>query len=122
MEADALNDEGVDLMDQEDYEEAAEKFRQAIAVKNDDGTFHYNLAVCWENLGRKKDAFREYELAVRLDPGNASAHSSLAAFYMGQGNLDGAIGECHTVIALAPDSDEADQAREMLVEMEKSRG
>lgn len=121
MDADALNDEGVDLMDQEEYEEAIEKLKQALAIKGDDGMIHYNLAVCYENLGAPKDALREYQAAARLDPGNASTHASMATIFAGRKDFDNAIKELHTVIALAPDSDEADEAKEALLEIEKDR-
>jgi tetratricopeptide (TPR) repeat protein len=57
--------------------------RQAEAVTHlsavlKPGEVHYNLASLYEQLGRKDEARKEYETALRLDPGMWEAESRLS--------------------------------------------
>jgi tetratricopeptide (TPR) repeat protein len=47
---------------------AEKHFRRAIKLKSDEGTFHMRLAATLEAAGRKQEAKRSYEEAIRLMP------------------------------------------------------
>lgn len=113
-EAIACNDRGVELLEEEDYEEAIEAFQRAIALAPEESLYHYNLGVAYEGLGRDGEAFESYQRAIKLDAHNASAYLALGHLYHARGQRAEAEKCWHAVIGLAPDSDEAAEAKELL--------
>lgn len=115
--ADQHNERGVDFLEEEDYERAAEEFQQAIELRRDDPIYYYNLGLAWENLGNDREAIHAYETAVRLDPGAAETHAALAGLYATKGRQSDAKKCWQAVIALAPDSDLAEEAKSALAQL-----
>jgi tetratricopeptide (TPR) repeat protein len=113
-EAIAYNDRGVELLEEENFEEAIEAFQQAIQLSPDESLYHYNLGVAYEGLNMDSEAFDAYQRAIRLDAQNASAYLALGHLYHAGGQREEAEKCWHAVIGLAPDSDEADEAKEAL--------
>jgi len=62
---------GVTAADEERWEEAVQYWKKALAQDPDSAAAHNNLAVACEKRGALEEAGREYEAALRLDPGNA---------------------------------------------------
>ena len=63
------------------------------------------------------EAIKSFEKAVVLDPDYAPAWSGLAHLRGTSGNRDGAIDAYRRVIAIRPDSSEANMAREALTDL-----
>lgn len=57
--------------------DAERVYREALTL-TDDAVVHFNLGVLHEDMGRKADAVRDYELALAADAGLADAHYNLA--------------------------------------------
>jgi tetratricopeptide (TPR) repeat protein len=59
---------GIVLLRQGNTSAAEQLFNQAIAKNPSDPVAHYNLGVVYQGLGDRKDALRQYRLAVNDDP------------------------------------------------------
>jgi tetratricopeptide (TPR) repeat protein len=58
----------------EDYTQAAEAYKKAIAIKGSEAAYHNNLAQAYGKLGKSDDAMAEYSAAAQLDPANAGLY------------------------------------------------
>ena len=59
-----------DAVNKQDFETAAQDYRDYLAKKPDDAFVHYNLGYTYTALERADDAKAEYEKAIALDPAN----------------------------------------------------
>jgi protein O-GlcNAc transferase len=57
-------------VDKQDYETAAQDYRDYLAKKPDDAIVHYDLGYVYSAMQRPEDAEIEYEEAIALDPTN----------------------------------------------------
>ena len=57
--------------------DAERVYREALSL-TDDAVVHFNLGVLHEDMGRKADAVRDYEMALAADAQLADAHYNLA--------------------------------------------
>jgi len=62
------------------WREAEYRLRQALRENPDDARLHNNLAVALEALGELDEAHAEYQMAVKLDPGNDTYRRNLRDF------------------------------------------
>jgi tetratricopeptide (TPR) repeat protein len=91
------------------FAEAAEGFRQALAMDPGDVKSWLNLGHAEERLGDDAAAEREYRRALALDAGNARAHLSLGTLLASRsaggagGARDEGIAELQAAIRLNPD-------------------
>lgn len=74
---DALHRLGQIAFQQEKYGLAASYFEQAVKVSPDRPTFHYNLALAYEELGQLAKAEASIKKAIRLDSGDRQARDVL---------------------------------------------
>jgi tetratricopeptide (TPR) repeat protein len=58
------------------WDEAIFRWKKAAEADPSSAAAHNNLAVAYEKKGRPADALREYEEALKLDPGNAYVKSN----------------------------------------------
>lgn len=56
-------------------------FRQALKIDQAVGSYHSNLGISLQNLGRIQDAQREFEAALKLDPNHAEAMYCLGRIF-----------------------------------------
>jgi tetratricopeptide (TPR) repeat protein len=66
-------------------------FRQAVSVCPDDALSRYNLARALEVGGKRGEAVRHYEAALRLRPGFREAHYRIGLALLDAGDLAGAV-------------------------------
>jgi len=79
-EARALNDllsAAQAALDKQDFETAAQSYRDYLAKKPDDAIVHYDLGYVYSALNRPADAKEEYQRATELDPKMAPAFLNL---------------------------------------------
>ena len=79
-EARALNDllnAAQAAVDKQDFETAAQNYRDYLAKKPDDAIVHYDLGYVYSALNRPGDAKDEYQHATELDPKMAPAFLNL---------------------------------------------
>ncbi|HYC43339.1 MAG TPA: tetratricopeptide repeat protein [Noviherbaspirillum sp.] len=71
--------------------EASLVLEEGIAVCPGSGLMHFNQAIAYEDLGRRPEAIKSYESALRLDPDLADAHFNLARLHEELGQTRSAI-------------------------------
>lgn len=67
------------------WQEALFRLQKARAAGGETAALHNNLAVVLEALGRPDEARREYDLALKLDPGNPRIQGNLDKFKRNEG-------------------------------------
>ncbi len=79
-DAKALNDlltAAQAALDKQDFEGAAQNYRDYLAKKPNDAIVHYDLGYIYSALNRPDDAKSEYQRAIELDPKMAAAYLNL---------------------------------------------
>ena len=84
------NNEGVALLAEGKFEEAAGFFRQALADQPDHGTLMVNLGIALRFAGERREATDLFERALALPNGRRAAAHQLAQLQMEDGDLAGA--------------------------------
>jgi tetratricopeptide (TPR) repeat protein len=86
----------------EDYAQAVEAYKKAIAIKSD-AAYHNNLGQAYAKLGKTDDALSEYNAAATLDPANAGLYYyNLGAILTNAGKVDDANVAFDKAIAADP--------------------
>ena len=62
---------GVAAARADSWDEAVRQWKKALDLGPDSAAAHNNLAIAYEKQGAFEEARKEYEAALRLDPGNA---------------------------------------------------
>jgi Flp pilus assembly protein TadD len=90
-----------------EYEEAIERFRQAVRTKPDFVDAWFNLGVVSSMASRVGDAVSAYRRAIELNPQAAKAHNNLAILFQANGRLEEAAAGYETALRHEPDYVEA---------------
>lgn len=117
--AEEHNQRGQQLFEQELFDEAIAEFEQAVRMEPLNGSYHCNLAVACDEAERDDDALPEYERALELDPNDLTALLSLGYLYSEQDDADKARETWSKILVIAPDSPEAQEARDNLKAQEQ---
>jgi type IV pilus assembly protein PilF len=81
---------GQEYMQREQYEIALEKLKKAVAHDISYAPAHTVLAVLYETIGELEQAEKEYEAAVKYDPGDGDINNNYGAFLCRTGKGKGA--------------------------------
>jgi tetratricopeptide (TPR) repeat protein len=90
------------------YEKSIELLQQSLQLaerlKNIrlQSLVHYSSGAVYQRLNRYHTAIFEYQLAIALDPSNASSYNGLGRVYRALGRYDEAIAACQQAIELDP--------------------
>jgi tetratricopeptide (TPR) repeat protein len=95
-------EDGVHLYQCGDYRHARETFEAALALDPGDATLQYNLAQCWERLGRDDKAESLYRDCVERCPNHADCRHALTVLMVRQGRRDEAVRMVQDWMARAP--------------------
>jgi Flp pilus assembly protein TadD len=71
---------GVAAARADSWDEAVRYWKEALALGPDSAAAHNNLAVAYEKQGALEEARKEYEAALRLDPGNTVIKDNFEKF------------------------------------------
>ncbi len=114
--ADSLHALGGALAKEGKFAEAEPLLRRAIEVNPRFAQAHLNLGLLLsQKFGvRNEEAFRETELAVRLDPSDPRAHVNLATFLAIRGAHDAALSHLKTAIQIDPTLPQAQMLQRQL--------
>lgn len=118
-EAEALNQRGIEAYEREQFDQAIDLFRRALALDPRNATFHCNLAVACGEKGLDYEAFTEYQQTLTLDPSNVTALVNLGYLYSEKERYEEARDCWERAIRVAPDSPEAAEARASLENLEQ---
>lgn len=78
-------------LEQQDYQEAAAAFRDAIRISPDRADLHVSLGEALYHLGAYDEAVKSYDNAIRLEPEAVRTHVLMAKAYVGSGSEGMAI-------------------------------
>lgn len=88
------------------YSAALEQYRKAENMKTASDQIHFQMGSVLYGMGRKKEAEAEYQMALRLSPGNAMALNNLAYLYAEDNkSLSQALLYATRAFVLAPKND-----------------
>ncbi|HBY56741.1 MAG TPA: hypothetical protein DEG96_02590 [Candidatus Atribacteria bacterium] len=93
------------------------KLRQAISYQKNEKSMvplYTDLGNNYMRVGRYKPAEIAFQNALKINPKYVNAHYGLAVAYLQQNKLDEAQDELQKVIEIAPDSQEAKYARDII--------
>ena len=96
-----------DLLREGRDQDAVAAYRQALAITPDDPKLRYNFAVALSKSGDRSASQLELQVAIKLDPKFAQAHSQLGSSYMEDGRLQDAVREFRAARENDPQSAEA---------------
>ena len=99
------------------FDEAVIKLKQAISYQKNKKSMvplYGELGNTYLHLNRYKTAEIAYKNALKINPNYVNAHHGLAVVYLQQNRLEEALEELQKVVELAPDSEEAKYAREII--------
>ena len=82
-------------------------FRHTLAVTRNNQLAHNNLGLAVERKGQTDEAIRQFQGAIRLDPGVAEAHNNLGTALGDKSQMDEAIHQFREAIRLNPGLAEA---------------
>ena len=105
-------------------DEAAIKLKQAITYQKDEKSMvplYSELGNTYLQLKRYKPAEIVLKDALKIDPNFINAHYGLAGAYLNQNKIEEALVELQKVIELAPDSLEAQYARNIIQNIEQEK-
>ncbi len=114
-----LNAAGARAYEAGNYQEAIRLFRQATEAEPENARYFTNLGVAYGEEGDYKRALAAYRRATELDPRELPAYLNMGYLYNEQERTPEAREMWEQVIALAPDSDEAAEARTNLENLEE---
>ncbi|NJK48954.1 tetratricopeptide repeat protein [Candidatus Gracilibacteria bacterium] len=98
---------GTVLRQQGKLEEAAQTYRQAIALDSNCAEAYNNLGSTLDSQGKFKDAIAAYEKAIAINPNSAGVYNNLGNALQEQNELEKAIAAYEKAIAINPDLAEA---------------
>lgn len=99
--AEALNNLGLLLRDQDRLDEAIEYLRRAVEVRSDFASGWVNLALALEERGDLREARDAYQKAVRFAPRDPMSRANLGLVYLKLGNTEQAVIELRRALPLA---------------------
>jgi len=98
---------GDDALRKGDPQDAANAYREALALDPDDPGIHYNLSLALAKLGDVANEKAELEKAVKLGPEVPEPHNQLGTLYLAEGRVPEAEQQFKAAIAANPTFAEA---------------
>ena len=105
-------------------DKAAIKLKQTISYQRDEKSMfplYSELGNVFLRLERYKPAEVAFKNALKINPDFVNAHYGLAGAYLQQNKQAGALEELQKVIELAPDSKEAQYARDIVQQIAQEK-
>lgn len=100
------------------------KLKQAISYQKNEGAMvplYTDLGNNYMRVGRYKPAEIAFKNALEINPKYVNAHYGLARAYLNQNKIEEALVELQKVIELAPDSQEAQYARNIMQQIAQEK-
>lgn len=119
QDGELLNSQAVRAYESGNLHEAARLFREATQADPGKASYFTNLGVAFGELGDDLQAFNAYRRAVELNPRELSAYLNMGYLYMERERASEAREMWEKVVRLAPDSEEAEEARQNLQKIDE---
>ena len=103
----AINNIGVVLLEQRQFEAAERFFRKAVSLSPKYAEANFNLGVVLEKLGRFLDSEASYRSSLAIMPDNAAVHLNLGNVLHQLGKLEEASQCFYGALAIKPDNPDA---------------
>jgi Flp pilus assembly protein TadD len=116
--AEILNQEGATAFENSQYDDAEQLFRRASELDPEEPLYLTNLAAALGELGREDDAWQALQSALSLDPDDPATLLSAGIFAIERERTEEAVAHWKRILEVAPDSDEAEEAKANLKEWE----
>ncbi len=97
-------------------------YQEALRILPSYGAAHYRMGKVLEAMGRTDEARRSYGKAIQYSPEMAEAHSRYGVLSYNAGDLQAALYSLNRVNRLAPNSDMAEEAKRVLVQLQSIMG
>jgi tetratricopeptide (TPR) repeat protein len=117
--AEELNAAGIAAYGNDQIDEAISLFQRAIVRSPEVASYHTNLAVAYGEKGMDLEAYAAYRRALDSDPNQLQARLNIGYLYSERERYEQAREEWERVVASAPDSEEAQEARDNLNHLEE---
>jgi tetratricopeptide (TPR) repeat protein len=106
---------GTVLLEQKNYQAAADAFQRVTQIEPIYGLAYQRLADCWRIQGQRAEAIRALQTATRYMPQNAEIYRELGGLLVQEGRLDEGLVRLQQAIRLQPEDRKTkellDQAR-----------
>jgi Tfp pilus assembly protein PilF len=99
-----LFDEGLDLFNVDEYDEAIKKFTDVLAEDPDHPDAQYYIAVSWANKGEPGKAISEFTKAIERDPNDTDALIGRGEVWQRKGKLKRALADFKKALIMDPDN------------------
>ena len=99
---DLLRLKGDDFLQKGNAQDAANTYREALALNPNDPGMHYNLSLVLAKLGDKGGEKEELERAIKLGPDVPEPHNQLGTLYFAEGRIAEAEQQFKSAIAANP--------------------
>lgn len=98
---------GTELIKTGHYKQAVPYLTQAVKLAQDNGFYHFALAIAYHFSGEIEKGIAAYLEAVRLNPQNAVAYEALGNLHNRLGKLEEALHYYDKALEIAPDQHES---------------
>jgi Flp pilus assembly protein TadD len=99
--------QGMKYFQEENFEKAAQAFKEAARLQKDWTTAWYNLGLSYSRLRRMTEAEEAYKVALRLNPKYSEAHNNLGTIYDKIGRRKDALECFKKAVTAKPENAEA---------------
>lgn len=97
-------------------------FQEAVRIQPSYDVAHYRMGKVLEALGRTDEARRAYAKAIQCNPDMAEAHARYGVLSYNAGDLQSALYSLNRVNRLVPNTDMAEEAKRVLVQLQSIMG
>ena len=108
---------GFALIERKEFERAMSVFKGLLSQDSRNGRAYAGLGALEEATGNEGQAVSLYNQAISLNPKGLEPRLGLARIYLEKGDKTAAIDQFYQIVRVAPDSQEAREAREKLKEL-----
>lgn len=112
--AEGHNKHGQELFEGGNLDAAIDEFKAAVAMDQNNASYHCNLAIAYDENEQDDLALIEYEKTLELDPNDVNALLSLGYMYNEREDKEKAEAVWNRVLSVAPESAEAQEVKENL--------
>lgn len=103
--ADKLKNEGNDLMKQEKFNEALEKYKEAIEIDSSNAVYYCNRAAAYSKISDFKNSIEDCKNALKIDPSYGKAWGRLGLALLSNNQYEEAYEAYNKAIQLEPTND-----------------